>query len=75
MTQLWAWFVVPTFGFPPLTIGMAFGLVLFVGLFITHPYKLEKEKETTEQKAYFVMCIVIELLLVWAIGAIVSSFL
>jgi len=33
--KLWAWFVVPTFGLPMLTIPVAIGLALLIG-FLTH---------------------------------------
>ena len=44
LTKLWAWFIVPTFGLPMLTMIPAIGLSLVVGMFI--PYnKTEDSKE------------------------------
>jgi hypothetical protein len=37
LTLLWAWFVVPTFGLPPLALAPAIGLAVVVG-FLTHQY-------------------------------------
>jgi hypothetical protein len=34
LTKLWAWFVVPFFGVKPLTVAMAYGLMLIVTLFM-----------------------------------------
>lgn len=35
-TKLWSWFVVAAFGLPQLSMPMAFGLVLVVGMFVPH---------------------------------------
>lgn len=37
LTILWAWFVVPTFGLPPLALAPAIGLAVVVS-YLTHQY-------------------------------------
>lgn len=37
LTLLWAWFVVPTFGLPPLALAPAIGLAVVAG-YLTHQY-------------------------------------
>lgn len=41
---LWAWFAVPTFGLPAVTIAQAYGLALIVRLFQTHQHSRDTDK-------------------------------
>lgn len=41
---LWAWFAVPTFGLPVISIAQAYGLALIVRLFQLHQHSKETEK-------------------------------
>lgn len=45
VSVLWAWFVVPVFGLPALTIAYAYGLALLARI-VTHPKTEKKDKET-----------------------------
>lgn len=43
LCQLWAWFVIPTFGLPALTIPLAMGLTL-IGMLLTRSYDVQRTK-------------------------------
>lgn len=47
--QLWAWFIVPTFGLSALTVAQAIGIGLLWGLFTPSP-DTDDDSKTTEQK-------------------------
>lgn len=44
LSVMWGWFVVPTFGLPPLNIPIAIGLALIIA-FTTHQVSLKKEEQ------------------------------
>lgn len=44
LSVMWGWFMVPTFGLPPLGIASAFGVALMVGVLTQDP-SAAKEKE------------------------------
>ena len=66
---LWAWFVVPTFQLPGLTIPAALGLSM-VTSYLTHQYHKD-ERSIEEQMVYAVN----ECLLALAIGWIIHLFM
>lgn len=45
MTVLWSWFVVPTFHLPELSIPVAIGLSLMIGMFIAKRISAEKSEQ------------------------------
>src|SRR5690606_19739412 len=47
LSVLWRWFVVPSLGAPPLTIGYAIGIATVVG-YLTQPWKRSKKEENTD---------------------------
>ena len=49
LTILWAWFVVPTFGLPPLALAPAIGLAVVVS-YLTHQYHPKAAKPDGEGK-------------------------
>lgn len=62
LTVLWGWFVVPTFALPKLSIAVAIGLTLIVGMFKS--YQVKNEEKSTEDK-------VVE----WVAGILVPLFI
>jgi membrane protein implicated in regulation of membrane protease activity len=53
LTILWAWFIVPTFGLPPLALAPAIGLAV-VASYLTHQYmpKVTKEGDKWDQMGH-----------------------
>ena len=49
LTILWGWFVVPTFGMPPLALVPAIGLAVVVG-YLTHQYTPKAAKPEGDGK-------------------------
>lgn len=45
LSVLWGWFIVPSFGFPTLSVGYAIGVASVVG-YLTHQY--QKQDETAD---------------------------
>lgn len=48
LSNLWAWFVVSTFGVPPLSIPAAIGLSLIISYLTRQKTSIDKSKETIE---------------------------
>lgn len=46
---LWGWFMVPTFGLPPLALAPAIGVAVVVG-YLTHPYRPTEDAKGKEVK-------------------------
>ena len=46
LTKLWAWFIVPTFGLPALSIPVAIGIALIVGRLVPPIKNKEEEKKS-----------------------------
>ena|ERR1019366_2886485 len=59
LTKLWLWFIVPTFHVQPISLTMAYGLTLFLGL-IAYPLMagLPRKEEPTSKEAQAVVGIV-----------------
>jgi hypothetical protein len=51
LTKLWLWFIVPTFGLPKLSIPIAIGLALVVGLLTEHSNQHKDDRETSDKVA------------------------
>ena len=74
LTILWAWFVVPTFGLPPLALAPAIGLAVVVS-YLTHQYHPKPAKpdddgkwdETARVIAHMVFRPAIALLVGWIV--------
>lgn len=76
ISKLWAWFIVPTFAVPPLSIIAAIGVFLVVSAF--HPSKFKKAKKDDEQIQTFIEATVFNLLwpaIFLGVGAFWKMFL
>lgn len=71
-SELWEWFIVPTFNVEPLRIIEALGIILTVG-FIRH--KREKEDRTPKEVIEFYIYIVLYSLISWGICGVFSLFM
>ena len=75
LTILWAWFIVPTFGAPPLTLANAIGVSLVAGMFKatvqSHTFDADDPENDTYARAAAGFLTPLFLLVV---GAIVRSF-
>ena len=71
ITLLWAWFVMPTFGLPILTIGYAIGLSGLVSFLTLQVKKNDKAFDMLEA----VLVSVFVTLIYWSSGAIVHFFI
>lgn len=68
LLKLWAWFIVPLFGLPPLTIPYAIGISLIVGSFFLNT------KKQDDSNVFWVSAIVSPLITLF-IGWIVHMFI
>ena len=75
LTLLWAWFIVPTFNLPALTLAPAIGVPLVVG-FLTYQAKPEQDgKDKTEALLDSVMHMALKPAVMLAIGWIVKQWM
>lgn len=74
LTKLWAWFVVPTFGLPVLTIPIAIGLALLVGL-LAHQMRNDSGETTSEATVKLFAYGFVNSGIVLALGWVVTLFL
>lgn len=76
LTVLWSWFVVPTFDLPELSIAVAIGLSLIVGMFRGYNTTTTKdENEETSTKVAKVVVLFFGPLFVLFMGWIVHLFM
>lgn len=54
LSKLWLWFIVPTFGLPALSVPLAIGLCVLVGLFTANLARRQKDEETSFWTLYLV---------------------
>jgi hypothetical protein len=71
LTQLWTWFIVPTFNAPRLSIAVAIGICLVVGMFSHKQYNEDEKEDTTKTLVNAFLSPLITLL----IGYIVTLFM
>ncbi len=71
LTILWGWFIVPTFRAPELSIPVAIGLTLIVGMFKSYNTK----QESTEEKLTSGIATILIPLFLLFIGWIVHLFM
>ena len=57
LTVMWGWFIVPL-GMPPLSFGIALGLMFTIGLIYGVKYDDLKERETSEHVMFILVTIV-----------------
>lgn len=78
LSTLWGWFVVPTFGAPGLSVGVASGLVLLVA-FLTYQ-RLAQVVEEKQQKSHWektfenLAWLVLRPLVTLAMGAVIKHW-
>lgn len=70
LKSLWAWFIVPTFGGPAISVSVAIGISYIVGL-LTIDASLTREQEAEGKHMAFGFAVV---LLIWGFAAIVRLF-
>jgi hypothetical protein len=77
LTNLWAWFIVPTFDIAPLSIPVAIGIALILGMFFQQQVDMDKAKksDTSELFGNLASKGFIGPLVVLFIGWIVSGFM
>ena len=73
LTVLWSWFIVPTFSLPQLSIPVAIGLTLLVGMFKS--YTVKREKKTSQESLTEAIAVVLIPLFVLFLGWIVHLFM
>lgn len=75
LTILWAWFIVPQFEAPPLTLASAIGISLVAGMFKatlqSHTYDADDPENDTYTRA---VAAFVTPLMMLVVGAIVRSF-
>jgi hypothetical protein len=78
LTVLWSWFVVPTFSLPELSIPVALGFTLIVGMF-THHLAQKTANDTTRSTATkvgeVIGAAIVNPLIVLLFGWIIQSFM
>jgi hypothetical protein len=74
LTILWGWFVVPTFHLPELSIAVAIGLSLIVGMFKSYSVG-DNKNLTTEDKLVGAVVTLVGPLLTLLFGYIVHLFM
>lgn len=75
LTVLWSWFVVPTFGLPELSIAVAIGLSLIVGMFKGYSTTRKSEDLETSEKVGQVIVMIFGPFFVLFLGWIVHLFM
>jgi hypothetical protein len=73
LTVLWGWFVVPTFRAPELSIPVAIGLTLIIGMF--KGYDLKTQEKSTDDKLVEAIATVAVPLVFLFLGWIVQLFM
>lgn len=74
LMKLWAWFVIPTFGLPALTIPIAIGISLLVG-FLAHQMRSDSGKDPFEESIKLFSYGFVNAAVVLLVGYIVTFFL
>lgn len=74
LTDLWAWFIVPTFGLDPLSLPAAIGLSIIVG-YLTANQAPDSDKEPWAVAIETVVTSLFRILFAWGAGAIVAQFM
>ena len=75
--KLWAWFIIPTFGFSPLTLVPALGLGMVVG-FLTHQYVPANQNDgrTKDERLYGAIAyLLVYPLMTLGVGYIIHLFM
>ena len=75
LTVLWSWFVVPTFRLPELSIPVAIGLSLIVGMFKGYNNPEKTENEDVYVKVTKVVMLFVGPFIVLFLGWIVTLFM
>jgi len=73
LTILWSWFIVPTFHAPELSIAVAIGLTLVVGMF--KEIKINTKEKSSDEKLTEAIAVVIMPFVFLFLGWIVHSFM
>tara|TARA_Y100000034_G_scaffold48390_1_gene59756 strand:+ start:7165 stop:7476 length:312 start_codon:yes stop_codon:yes gene_type:complete len=75
LTYLWAWFVVPIFSVPELTIAQAMGLSLIIGMWTYNPQATQQQEDEDKYKALArFVAICLRPFIVLFIGYIIKQF-
>lgn len=77
LTYLWAWFVVPQFGYKPLPLIVAYGLLLVASLFYRYSHAEAEARKTALPKgamAVDILLSVIQSSMTWGIGWLAHHF-
>lgn len=73
--DLWHWFVVPAFGLPPISLGLAYGVRMTFGLFsVALPEKQKTEKVQTTEVVSRLIGAVIGMLSIWGMAYLVARY-
>jgi hypothetical protein len=75
LSVMWGWFVVPTFGVPPLSIPAAIGFSMVVGMLTRQTSTNSSEKETTVSQVGVVAYAIVGPILVVCMGYVVKLFM
>lgn len=77
LTNLWAWFIVPTFDIAPLSIPVGIGIALILGMFFPQQVDMDKAKKADISELFGNLASkgFIAPLIVLFIGWIVSGFM
>lgn len=75
LQHLWAWFIVPGFGFAELSLGAAVGIVLVVGLVATRGSKLGDDETLGEMLKRVIIERTIRMTVYMVFGAILAAIL
>ena len=73
LSVLWGWFMVPGFGVGPLSIPLAIGLSMLIGMLTNH--RTMKETEDPDKKWYPLLAITLSPLLALVLGWVTKQFL
>ena len=72
LSKLWAWILVPSFNLPEITMGVAFGLSVFIAFFRTKNSKTDEEDDVVEKLTKTIAWVLINgatyLLIGWIAG-------
>ncbi len=76
LSQLWYWFIVPTFNAPPLGLAVAIGVSMTLSLFVNSSSNdTSKSKDQNEFAAKVISYTIVRPLVVIAIGFIITQFM